>query len=67
VRTWDDLVVRAAMAVRWNLPIEIDEAPYPDSVIADLSSDFAQRAGEHVVRGVLDLIGLQFDVEGRLI
>jgi hypothetical protein len=38
--------------------------PYPDSIFADARSDFARRAGAHVVRGILDLAGLKFDAEG---
>jgi hypothetical protein len=30
VRTWDDLIVRTAIAVHWN--IEEDDLPYPDNV-----------------------------------
>jgi hypothetical protein len=66
VRSWDELVERAAMAVHWNQDDE--HIAYPDDVIAsDDEFDFDMRALAHVVRGILDLAGLQFDVEGRLI
>jgi hypothetical protein len=53
------------MAVHWNVE---EGPPYPDDVIAgDHESDFDTRALAHVVRGILDLAGLQFDAEGRLI
>jgi hypothetical protein len=67
VRTWDDLIVRAAIAVRWSLPCDLDEPAYPDCVINGPNEDFDRRASAHVVRGILDLAGLKFDAEGRLI
>jgi hypothetical protein len=52
--------------MRWILTVEINEAPCPDSVvIAEPSLD--QRALVHVVRGILNLSGMKFDAEGRLI
>jgi hypothetical protein len=66
VRTWEGLVERTAMAVHWSMPTTLDEPPYPDSVIADPSSDFEQRALAHVVRGILDLAGVKFDADGRI-
>jgi hypothetical protein len=65
VRTPDDLVVRAAMAVHWN-QFGLNDPAYPDHVMnSKACSD--QRALAAVVRGVLDLAGLKFDVEGRLL
>jgi hypothetical protein len=66
VRTWDDLIVRAAIAVRWSLP-NLGEPAYPDCVINGPNEDFDRRASAHVVRGVLDLAGLKFDPEGKLL
>jgi hypothetical protein len=64
VRTFGDLVVRAAMAVHWN-QARLDDPAYPDYVMNNKAcSD--DRALAAVVRGVLDLAGLKFDVEGRL-
>jgi hypothetical protein len=55
VRTFDDLIVRAAIVARWYSD-EIGNPTRPeDDMIAA------------VVRGVLDLAGLKFDVEGRLL
>jgi hypothetical protein len=57
VRTLDDLVVRAAIAVHWS---GCDfRNPYPDC-----TERYALAA---VVRGVLDLTGLKFDDDGRLL
>ena len=65
VRTWDDLIVRAAIAVHWNVD---DVLPYPDNVIpGSRHENFDLRALAHVVRGVLELAGLTFDADGRLI
>ena len=54
----DDLVVRAAIAVHWSSLNT--SAPDPDVC----TERYAQGA---VVRGVLDLAGLRFDAEGRLL
>jgi hypothetical protein len=68
LRSWNDLAVRAAMACLWNMPNRLGEPAYPDNVIAgDPTRDFDARALAHVVRGILDLSGLKFDAEGRLL
>lgn len=68
VRSWDDLVVRAAMACHWNTTTRPGSPAYPGDVIAgDPTRDFDARALAHVVRGIFDLAGLEFDAEGRLI
>jgi hypothetical protein len=54
VRTFDDLVVRAAIAMNVRRD-EIANPEHQDPVIAA------------VVRGILDLAGLKFDAEGRLL
>jgi hypothetical protein len=56
VRTPDDLVVRAAMAMHW----------YGNNEISNPSCT-ADHVLAAVVRGVLDLAGLKFDAEGRLL
>jgi hypothetical protein len=67
VRTWDDLVVRAAMAVHYNPPGRVGELAYPDNVLADGDEASADECSlAHVVRGILDLAGLKFDAEGQL-
>ena len=58
VWTLVDLVVRAAIAVHWSSLNT--SAPDPDVC----TERYAQGA---VVRGVLDLAGLRFDAEGRLL
>jgi hypothetical protein len=71
VRTWDDLIVRAAIAVHWNIDAEIavnTDLPFPDNVISsNRNENFDYRALGHAVRGILDLAGLKFDADGRLI
>jgi hypothetical protein len=47
---------------RWNLPVDIKEAPYPDSVIADPSSDLS---GARLRMLCAALVGLQLDADGR--
>jgi hypothetical protein len=65
VRTWEDRIERAAMAVHWNQISKI--APFPDdSIGGDPNRNFDWRALAHVVRGVLDLAGLKFGDYGRL-
>ena len=68
VRTWDDLIVRAAIAMHWNEPLDPGDPAYPDDIISGNPEErFDARALAHVVRGVLDLAGLKFDAEGRCI
>jgi hypothetical protein len=67
VRTWDDLIVRAAIAIHFNSTLSFDPA-YPDNVIAANSCiHFDDRSLAHVVRGILDLFRLTFDNDGRLL
>ena len=56
--TLDDLVVRAAIAAHWSSFNTSN--PDPDGC----TERYALGA---VVRGVLDLAGLRFDAEGRLL
>jgi hypothetical protein len=73
VRSWDDLLTRAAIAVHWNSPCGKTEPAYPDWVLVghdikvDIEFGYDQLALAHVVRGILDLAGLTFDPEGRLL
>jgi hypothetical protein len=60
-RTWNDVVLRAAIAVHWN-------SPYPDEVIAENpDKNFDKQSLAYLVRGILDIAGLAFDNEGRLL
>ena len=55
MRTWSDLIERAAIAVRWNAG-QVDDPAYPDDAIAsDPSVDV--RALPFVVRSILNLAG----------
>jgi hypothetical protein len=55
VRTFDNLVVRAAMAAHFYA----DELSNPERTVDDVLAG--------VVRGVLDLAGVRLDAEGRLL
>ena len=66
VRTVDDLVVRAAIAVHWN-SAPPGEPAYPEHVCNDPERGFDDKALAHVVKGILDLAGLKFGADGRLI
>jgi hypothetical protein len=60
-RTWNDVVLRAAIAAHWN-------SPYPDEVIAENpDKHFDKQSLAYLVRGILDIAGLAFDNEGRLL
>jgi hypothetical protein len=59
VRSWDDVILRVAVAVHWNEP------GYPDAKLTNRHYDC--RALAYVVRAVLDLAGLRLDSEGRLL
>ena len=61
------MLLLLAVAVHWN-----DEGPrngpgYPDDVLRTAPGCYATHALAHVVRGILDLTGLKFDAEGRLL
>jgi len=64
VRSLEDLVTLAAIAVHWN---EEAAEPYPYWVIdGDPRHDLDRRALADLVKGVLDLAGgVRFDSEGR--
>jgi hypothetical protein len=69
VRGWDDIALRAAMAVYWNNPGSIGGLGYPSAVFApsemdDLTGSVDERALAHLVRAILDLAGLKFDSDG---
>jgi hypothetical protein len=64
--TFADLVVRAAIAVHWNMPPPNLPA-YPDDVLNDPKTSRSQRALAQLVKGVLDLAGLKFDADVRCI
>jgi hypothetical protein len=66
VRTPDDLIVRAAMAVHWNQG-SLGDPAYPDYVVNSKEACSDERALAAAVRGVLDLAGLKFGAEGRLL
>jgi hypothetical protein len=69
VRSFDDLVVLAAVAAHWNAPTDADDPPYPQCVIdGDPSRSFDQRALAYLVKGILELARLRArDNEGRLL
>ena len=72
VRNWDDVILRAAVAVHWNSPLDAGDPAFPNDVLRHAVKDDPQdgydvHAVAHVVRGVLDLAGLSFDAEGRLL
>jgi hypothetical protein len=70
VGTFDDLVVRTAVAVHWNSPGMLDDTAYPENILADgPDNSLDDRALAFVVRGILDLAGLSscFDADGRLL
>jgi hypothetical protein len=62
VRTWDDIIVRAAIAVHWHGP-GCDPA-YPEHTIA-IEDCCAEEALAHVVKGILDISGLRFELSER--
>jgi hypothetical protein len=61
-RTFDDLIERAAVACHYN-------EPGPDKILATTHPDenFDSQAFAYLVKGILDLAGLKFDQEGRLL
>jgi hypothetical protein len=64
--TFDDLVLRTAVACFWNAPDSNDSlCLLSRSGDPDMALD--ERSLAHVVRGILDMAGLSFDADGRLI
>ena len=65
VRSLEDLVTLAAIAVHWN---EEADQPYPQWVIdGDPAHYIDRRTLAYVIKGILDLAGgVRFDSEGRL-
>ena len=67
IRSLEDLVVLAAIAVHWNSDPDADET-YPQCVIDDDRHRYLdKRALAHLVKGILDLAGVKLDSEGRLL
>jgi hypothetical protein len=66
VRTWDDLIVRAAIAVHWFSPYEFDNPVNPEHTIA-IEDTYPEEALAHVVKSILDMSGLKLDRDGRYI
>lgn len=65
-----DLLVRVAMAVHRNSPGNIDapDPAYPDDVIAEGGKgQMDLYSVAFVLRGLLDITGLRFDANGRLL
>ena len=68
VRSWADVVLLAAVCVHWNTPGNADEPAYPDCVLAaGPEHQMDQYGTAKLVRAVLDLAGLRFDLDGRLL
>jgi hypothetical protein len=69
VRCLDDLVVKAAVAVHWNSPINSDAFPYPQHIIDGYHPGQAldRRSLAYLVKDILDLAGVKLDNEGRLL
>jgi hypothetical protein len=69
VRTKDDVVLRLAIAIHVNEDAGGggSTGAYPDCVLGDPDAGIEEQALAHVIRGILDLAGLKFDVEGRLL
>jgi|SoiMethySBSTD1v2_1073268.scaffolds.fasta_scaffold481731_2 hypothetical protein len=72
VRNWGDVILRAAVAVHWNSPIALGDPAYPRNVLRlavedDPYDGYDVHALAHVIRAILDLAGIRFDPEGRLL
>ena len=72
VRDWDDVILRAAVAVHWSAPLDVGDPPYPQNVLRSAVKDdphdgYDVHAVAHVIRGVLDLGRLSFGADGRLL
>ena len=68
VQSLDDVLLRAAVCIHWNCPGMATDPAYPDDIIADgPEGNMDNYATAMVMRGLLDLTGLQFDPEGRLL
>jgi hypothetical protein len=60
--TWDDLIVRAAIACHWC-------DPGPEEIIANTPPNerFDDQAFAYLIKGILNMSGLRFDRDGRYI
>jgi hypothetical protein len=69
VHSLDDVLVRMAVCVHWNSPLHIADPAYPDCALdpAPGEGDMDSRSLAYLVRGLLDLAGLCFDPNGRLL
>jgi hypothetical protein len=72
VRDWGDVILRAAVAVHWNSPLDAGDPAYPQNVLRfavkdDPHDGYDVHAVAHVIQGVLDLVRLSFDADGRLL
>lgn len=65
-RTPLDVLVRVAIAVNWNSTPR-GTPSYPRNVINDPKAPMYEKALAQVVQGVLDVAGVKFDGEGRLL
>jgi hypothetical protein len=67
VRTWADIVMLAILVGYWNGGIDAAGPPYPDDVIADdPDGNFDARSNAYLLRGIMDLAGIEFTVDGHL-
>jgi hypothetical protein len=70
VQSLDDVFVRLAVCVHWNSPLHIGDPAYPNCAVDPApveGGDMDSRALAYLVRGLLDLTGLRFDQDGRLL
>jgi hypothetical protein len=72
VLSWNDIVLRAAVAIHWNDadPEDPDDEPaYPAAYLrsADDRLDMDAQALANLVQGIIDLSGLHFDRTGRVV
>jgi hypothetical protein len=70
VTDWGDIVLLAAIAVYWNSDGDDGEPPYPDVILKgfpDPTIGADDNSLALLVRAILELTGLHFDVQGRLL
>jgi hypothetical protein len=72
VRTFADIVMRAIVASYWNASrdlVDYDGPAYPDDVLArdpPITTRLDVASIAYLMRGIMDLAGIEFDVDGRL-
>jgi hypothetical protein len=67
VRSFADVVLRFGVAGYWNATGLLDHLVYNDDVIARCEARGFDEAGlAYLMRGLMDLTGIEFDADGRL-